>query len=63
MARRFVCSACGFSRGAPEPVVEHIDRRHAPDEARIMEHDAAVTRLGALYRRVRRVFERPGAKR
>lgn len=59
MARRFVCSACGFSRASPEPVVEHITTRHDPEAARILEHDARLSRLGALSRRIRRVFERP----
>lgn len=61
MPRRFVCSACGFSRAAPEPVVEHIDRQHDPDAAHILSHDASesLSRLGSLYRRVVRLFERP----
>lgn len=60
MDRRYVCSACGFSRSETRSVVEHITQEH-DDEARIMEHDASgsVSRLGALLRRWKRWLERP----
>ena len=50
---RYVCSACGFSRGDPEAVVRHIEGHEDRDGVHVMEYESEAPEASGLLGRLR----------